>query len=153
MMAKRIVVSVWAGFLVYSLLMLAAGPSGPERTAALLKDKAKLLANIAQLRALNGKLAGRLEGLKTDRDAVALEARELGYLGGDETLVMLPGARQTSKFSDAGSVIGYKEKPWDWGGYFAALAVLAACACWISLGFGGRNSADGGKKGRSPLRK
>jgi cell division protein FtsB len=152
MKLTRILVSVWTGFLAYSLLMIFYGPSGRARTEDLLGQREEMLRNIAELGELNRDLAGRLEILKTDPDAISLEARKLGYLSPNETMVRISGAKADKKFSNIGSVLQFEEKEWPWGIYYKAAGFLAAFACWISLGMAERNSCNGGKKRRFQLR-
>jgi hypothetical protein len=152
MKMSRIAISAWVGFVAYSLLMFLAGPAGDSRATALRAQRDQMLANIEKLGRLNGSLNDRIETLKRDPDAIALEARKLGYLSGNETLVRIPGGVADQKFSNVGSVVKFSEKEWAWGIYYKAIGALAAAACWISLETAERNSRNGGKKRRFELR-
>jgi hypothetical protein len=152
MKLTRIAISGWVGFAAYSLLMFVAGPSGSARTAELMAQKTDMLNNLDELGSLSRGLADRMETLKRDPDAIALEARKLGYISERETMVTVPGGAVSKKFSNVGSVVRFKETEWSWGIYYKAIGCLAAFACWISLGTAERNSRNGAKKRRYGLR-
>ena len=87
----RILVPLFVGVAVYSLLGIFWGPRGLRAMSELEGQKTKLAANIDTLSALNTDLQSRLDCLSADPDTISVYAHELGLISDGEHLIKLAG--------------------------------------------------------------
>jgi len=92
-MMKRIALfSIWVGMAAYCALTFLVGPSGILALRRAQAAELSMLSNLKSLEALHDSFATEWTGLKSVPEMTALEARSLGYIAGDETVVRMPFA-------------------------------------------------------------
>jgi cell division protein FtsB len=102
---------VYVAGMAYGGLTLIWGPKGYLQYQHLLAYKVKLEANVNQLEDYHSDLALHAKSLASDRKAVMLAARELGYYQADEGRIVLEnGYKPTSSGSFA---VGAFIKPYE----------------------------------------
>lgn len=87
----QIILSVFIGTLMYSMLSFAVGPRGIWPMKQLLEQKDRLTANLGILYTLNESLDSHIQNLSSDRDTISIYAHELGYISEGEKLIKLAG--------------------------------------------------------------
>lgn len=87
----KIVLPLFIGTLIYTLLGLSAGPMGQWRYSRLETEKERLVRNYEKLQDINTSLESRLANLSSDPDTIAVYAHELGYIHEGEQLIKLAG--------------------------------------------------------------
>ncbi len=108
---KRFAIPLYAGFVAYFLSSILLGPSSPSSMRALGEERAKIQANLDELKRLNEEFRRRVDALRTDAVSQALEARSLGYLGRGERLVLVNGLPSRKRYSVAGKILACREAP------------------------------------------
>jgi hypothetical protein len=127
---KRVIVSAWAGFVVYALAIFIAGPAGFAATGRLERERARMSANVDELKRINRSLADDFIALGSQPGRLKLEARDLGYIAPGEKVVRLPSAAAPARGRGlaVGDVLSFD--PGRRGG-----AVLPACAGLLAAAF------------------
>lgn len=87
----RIVLPLFIGTLIYSILGFTAGPKGQWPYSQLEQEHVRLQKNLDALRETNASLEIRLANLSSDPDTIAVYAHELGYVHEGEQLIKLAG--------------------------------------------------------------
>ncbi len=87
----RIVLPLFIGTLLYTLLGLSAGPMGQWRYSRLGMEKERLVRNYEKLQDIHTTLESRLANLSSDTDTITVYAHELGYIHEGEQLIKLAG--------------------------------------------------------------
>lgn len=87
----RVLLSLYAGFAFYCIISILIGPVGLTSYKRLESKEKAMSENLAHLSSIHDGLSRELEGLKSDPDRAAREARSLGYLRKGETDVILGG--------------------------------------------------------------
>ena len=79
MKAIRIILPLYMGFLLSSLLVFFLGNGGLDEYNRLLAIRQKLTENVAELNHINNRLNQQITALSTDAETIRLEARKMGY--------------------------------------------------------------------------
>ncbi|HHU36618.1 MAG TPA: septum formation initiator family protein [Treponema sp.] len=87
----RIVLPLFLGTLIYSLLSFSAGPKGFWPFSQLEVEYTRINQNLETLQNINGSLEARLANLTSDSDTISVYAHELGYIHEGEKLIKLAG--------------------------------------------------------------
>lgn len=87
----KIVMPLFIGTLIYTLMGLTAGPMGQWRYSRLETEKERLVRNYEKLQHINTNLEACLANLTADPDTIAVYAHELGYIHEGEQLIKLAG--------------------------------------------------------------
>lgn len=87
----KIVLPLFIGTLIYTMLGLTAGPMGQWRYSRLVMEKERLVRNYEKLQDINTTLEAQLANLSSDPDTIAVYAHELGYIHEGEQLIKLAG--------------------------------------------------------------
>lgn len=87
----RIVLPLFFGTLVYSLLSFSAGPKGIWPFSQLEQEYIRINQNLENLQSLNATLDAQLANLTSDPDTISVYAHELGYIHEGEKLIKLAG--------------------------------------------------------------
>jgi hypothetical protein len=106
--------------------------------SALEKRKASMEANLEELSSINERLTGELSSLMSDPDRAAAEARSLGYLGKDETAVLMEGAKTGPSRIEIGEVLPFVDPPALEDSSIKAISVgvgMAVLAALLAPGF------------------
>ncbi len=101
----RLAFSVYITFMLYMTLMLLFGPTGTMAVRELDSYKARLESNIEQLEGINSELNSQLSRLMSDRETIAVLARELGYYGTGEGAINIPGYQARKNSYVVGSIV------------------------------------------------
>lgn len=91
MKTLRIILPLFIGTLVYSLLVLSFGPKGFVPMMQLEREKQTISANLDSLYELRDDLKAKLDNLSADADTISIYAHELGYVYEGERLIRLAG--------------------------------------------------------------
>ena len=140
---KRIIVSVWAGFIVYALVIYVAGPAGLPAMARLERERGRMSANVEELKRINAELAEQFMSLRTMDGRLALEARDLGYVRDGETIVRLEGLKPPSrKAYVAGTVLRFDSTNRPDAALPAIAGILAGLFVFIIVSIGGERTSS-----------
>jgi len=90
--ARKIIFVVWLVIIVAGFSSIVFGKSGIFAMWKLETERDRIAANMEQLREINGELEGALDNLRSDPDALAVYARELGYAStSDDRFIRISG--------------------------------------------------------------
>jgi hypothetical protein len=136
----RCLLSLWVGIALYGALAVSVGPGGLVAQAGLSEGNRRMRGNLERLRLLNAGLGSDLESLRLDPDRAEREARALGYLGKDQTEIVILGKPGQPEVRASVGEILLAGKPDCLGD--DTMKLLAGSAVLVSLGasmFGRRN--------------
>jgi cell division protein FtsB len=94
MKGSQFLLAFWLSTASFCLLQIVFGPGGITETHRLEEQKTRLEARLGELQAENARLAARYEALRTNPEAVRLEARALGYFESGEVPVRTLGGAE-----------------------------------------------------------
>jgi cell division protein FtsB len=125
-----ILTGFYAAFMVYSILILVWGPKGQLQYSMLEEHKHTLMENVKKLEKYQNDLGNQAKKLATDKNAVLLEARTLGYYEADEGRIVLAEAyKPQGKGYTLGTFIRpYKSEAVD----TSLLKIVALCAGFLT---------------------
>jgi len=106
---KRFALALYAGFLAYVLASVLLGPASPSSMRALAEERARIQANLEDLRRLKADYERRIGALRSDPSAQALAARSLGYIAPGERIVRVEGLPPKKRRAVAGRILAFKE--------------------------------------------
>ncbi len=110
----QLAVSVYASFIIFTWLSFFFGPNGYMEMKRLKLYKDKMVANNSRMEMINKKLETDFTELESSKEAVALEARSLGYYHDDEGVFFIEGYRPESKGYQIGSLYRrYQSRPYN----------------------------------------
>jgi hypothetical protein len=139
---NKIIVSAWAGFVVYAIVIYLAGPAGLGAMGELERQRDRMEANLEDLMRINAALAEQFAALGTVPGRMALEARDLAYLSPGEVLVRLEGVPGgTRKARLAGSVLRLGTVPHRNAAIPALAGMAAGLFVLVLLGLGATERA------------
>lgn len=138
--------SLYIGFVIYSLLVLIWGPSGYFSLKSLNNYKNKLQQNNRELVDLHERLKIQLESLKYDSELIRLYARSLGYFDDGEQVIRVENYSNERNFYSVGRMIQQKQKNRDFRPLFRTLACSAVIIVFLLFGMVKRKE-HGDKKG------
>lgn len=136
MMQTRLFVSLYAGLLVYLVLIFFFGSTGKFAYGELEKQRDILKENVRLLRSQGEDLGYAIEALQTDPDRVVKEARNLLYLREREGVIRITGYKEKPRAVSPGGLvkakveIRYKPEP-----FLRAFALCMGIVVFIFLGF------------------
>lgn len=104
-MRFRIFVAASVSVAVYLLLNLFFGEHGVFAYRELTAYQARLESNVEEMEETRNKLAERAGKLRSSAEAVALEAREIGYYRDDERPVHVEGFTPWQPGTEAGTLL------------------------------------------------
>jgi len=87
----NVILPLFIGTLIYSLLSITVGPKGIWPMSQLVQEKTILSTNLDTLYRLNEDLDTRFSNLSADPDTISVYAHELGYIANGEKLIKLAG--------------------------------------------------------------
>jgi len=87
----KVVLPIFIGTLIYSVLSISVGPRGLWPMSQLDQQKTKIESNLSALYLLNEDLDARFNNLSADPDTISVYAHELGYVANGEKLIKLAG--------------------------------------------------------------
>ena len=143
---KRLLISLYIGFVIYSLLVLIWGPSGYFSLKSLNNYKNKLQQNNRELVDLHERLKIQLESLKYDSELIRLYARSLGYFDDGEQVIRVENYSNERNFYSVGRMIQQKQKNRDFRPLFRTFACSAVIIVFLLIGMVKRKE-HGDKKG------
>ena len=103
--------SIYAFFLTYSLSMLLFGGTGITSLGRLVERNRLLEANLGDLDHKKNELIDRLAALRSDPQAIAIEARSMGLYRNEERAVLFGNLEQSNALPDAGRVLALAPIP------------------------------------------
>jgi len=95
----RIIIALYAGFLLSSLLQFIWGEAGVIRINTMKSHRDRLVENIAGLEEINGDLALERDALLYDEAEIQLRAMAFGFYRDNEVPVKLPGNKQSYAYT------------------------------------------------------
>lgn len=98
----QLLLPLWLVILFYGTLSFFFGDHGFFVMRELEGEKQRLVQNLDELERINRSLEARMIALKSDSDAIALEARELGLGAAEEFRILLVGRSQKRPALSAG---------------------------------------------------
>lgn len=104
-LGKRLLIAVFAGFLINSLLIFVWGDAGLKRMKAIEEHRDKLIDNIENLENIHNRLIVERDALLFDESEIELRARTLGYYRDNEVRVILPGRDDRAGSRTLGTLI------------------------------------------------
>lgn len=107
----RILLSIYAGFVTYCLMVFFFGRTGVFATSELRDFRARLEANLSQLEKTNAHLADHFDALRSSPEAIRLEARQLGFLEPNERVLQVSSYHPATSSFTVGSLVIKKKYP------------------------------------------
>jgi cell division protein FtsB len=107
----NLILSVYFGIILSSLLVFCFGEQGLAEYEELARKKEILSRNIESLKEKNEMLNRKLAELNSNPQTIRLLARELGYYQSDEDLVHIQGYAPQNTFYEAGTIIRINQVP------------------------------------------
>ena len=101
----RIVVALYAGFLLSSLFQFMWGEAGIHRMRNIEEHRDRLIANIEDLERIHSDLILERDALLYDETEIELRAREFGFYREDEIPIKLPGGRMHASSRMLGTLV------------------------------------------------
>lgn len=109
-MKPILLIPCWIGIASYCILSVIAGPTGLVATQKT-KDASHIMReNLNNLENLNATYANDWEILRTNPDAIVLEARSLGYIAGNEIAIRLSVSDEPAVPDSAGTRISFNSE-------------------------------------------
>ncbi len=87
---SRILFSLYAGFVVATLVHIIYGPAGLFAYGNIESEAVKLEKNLEELKGIHTALSVEFDSLRRSGEQVALKARDLGYLNEGEGIIDVP---------------------------------------------------------------
>ena len=106
----RILLPLYIGFLISSIIVFLLGNGGLLEYHKLTKLQDALAENINELTDINGQLNSRLTLLNSDPDTVRLEARSMGYYQEGETRIRIEGFLKDTEYFPIGKLIQFQTR-------------------------------------------
>ena len=113
MILKRTLLSLYLGFILFSVLNFFWGNSGLFSFRAIEKSKQGLEENLQSLEEINERHNHELDVLRKNPEIIRLYARELGYYKEGETVVKLEGYSPKKQSYEVGKIIKVEFKSRD----------------------------------------
>ena len=146
-MGTRLAIGAYIGLAVYCLLSLFLGPMGMVAYMDLDHRVRGMRENLAYLESLNAESRARKDSALSDPEALALEARSLGYIERGLVVVRLGFPEGSPSPRDPGTIIPYTSPPGMEDSRMKAVSLVAGlCAAFVSLLI--RGPAAGKERGR-----
>lgn len=106
-MGIRLAASAYIGLAVYCLLSLLLGPMGLAAYDDLQTRVHGMRENLARLESLNAEARARKDSALSDPESLALEARDLGYVGPGQVVVRLGFPEASPDPGDLGTLVPF----------------------------------------------
>lgn len=124
---KRILIAAgWIGLATYCGLASVVGPTGILAYNDAHRALERMRTNLEQLASMNKSFADEWETLSTDYEATILEARSMGFIADDETVVRLAGASRKPNPASPGERLSYEPEPLCTEAFIKELSAVAA---------------------------
>lgn len=143
----RLLLSVYIGFVLYSLLILFWGNSGFFSLQKLNNYHSRLIENNINLSKLNKELKSQMETLKHDSETIKVYARALGYFDQNERVMKVDGFRSKKNFYAVGKIVKFSEEDKNLQPIFRTSAIIVGIVAYFVL-----NSIKGKKDGNTKRR-
>jgi len=128
--------ALWVAVALYSLSSATLGPKGLVAMKQLEAERKRLAENLQSLEGINQGLGGSIDALRSDRDLIAVYARELGYARPDERFVRIVGVPGTVKRSVvAGNIVAAKHPSTMDDKTLRILSLILGAIVYVALSF------------------
>lgn len=104
----RILLSLYFGYVMYSLLMLVYGQSGVLAMRNLESYKMKLQYNLEEIRDANTSLLNEIDFLRSESEYIRLEARKIGFFDAAEGIIHIEGYEQRKDHYTVGRIMRWE---------------------------------------------
>ncbi|MFP4563170.1 MAG: FtsB family cell division protein [Spirochaetia bacterium] len=105
---SRIIVSLYIGYAVYSLLTLVYGQSGLVALDELKAYREKLVRNLEEIQETNRRLHTEIDLLRSETDHIRRESRRIGYFEHDEGIIHIEGYENRKNHYAVGKIIRWE---------------------------------------------
>ena len=140
MKRSAVFAALYAAFLVFSLLSLFFGETGVVALKRLEDRNGHLEANMADLEKRGSDLSARLASLRSDPEAIVIEARSLGLYRADDSVVVFEDLGSRRGIPDAGRVLRMVPAPTVNENVLRILALSAGAAAFFLAMIVGRRT-------------
>lgn len=128
-MKRLALLSAWFALASYCALSLAYGTSGVVAERALKSDISAMNENLRALEGMNRSFSAEWAALDDDPEAIALEARAIGYVAPDEVVVRL-SLKPESPRPSCGEIVRLAENPGMPDAGVKRLALILGCCAF-----------------------
>ena len=129
----RMVLALYFGFFLHTLLIFLLGSSGVFGYGELLFHKAKLNENLAELREINAGLLKERDALLYDNSEIELRARTLGYRRENEIRIKIPNNSRMDYYRTLGALVRRNTRNTRDYGIFGLIALCGAGILYAGL--------------------
>ncbi len=129
----RIVLALYVGFFLHTLLIFLLGSSGVLGYEELLFHRAKLDKNLAELKEINAELLKERDALLYDKSEIELRARTLGYRRENEIRIKIPNNSKMDYYRTLGAVVRRNTQKARGYGIFRLIALCGAGLLYAGL--------------------
>jgi cell division protein FtsB len=151
-----ILIPVFIGSCIYSLLSISVGPKGIWAMNQLINEEIRINKNLDELNEININLNEQVANLSANIDTITIYAHELGYISEGERLIKLAGfSGGISRFYRPGSAVAIKRPEFipDWTCKLISF-LCALCSLFLYLViFYRKNNERDSYKTRNVLKK
>ena len=130
---SRIIISLYVGYVVYSLLMLAYGQSGLVALGELKDYREKLVLNLAEIQETHNELRSEIDLLRSDGEYISLESRRIGYFEANEGIIHVDGYENRKNHYAVGKIIRWEISQDDRKKLFRSLGLASALLIFLIM--------------------
>ena len=131
--STRLLFSIYIGFMASSAVYFLYGPSGYVTYKEISRDALRIENNIEDLKRIHTSLATEFELLRASPEAVALRARDLGYLRDGESILEIPSLRKKTRSYAVGRLVTLESVLPERGPLSLTAGILAMAAAFLIL--------------------
>jgi cell division protein FtsB len=123
---RRMLGCGYLGFAVFIVLSLFFGKGGLVNFRDDLEYKARLEANIGELKEINQNLSLELQAVSASPDTIKVFARDYGYFEKNEEVIKIQGAPETKNYYKLGSLLKRNPASGEPGALFHVIGLAGA---------------------------
>jgi cell division protein FtsB len=139
---SRIIISLYLGYVVYSILMFVYGQSGLTALDELKNYRDKLVTNIEEIQETNRRLHVELDLLRSEAEYIRLESRRIGYFESDEGVIYVDGYENRRNHYTVGRIIRWEISEDGRKRLFRSLGLAAALFVFLIMTLAKRRVID-----------
>lgn len=129
----RIIISLYIGYVVYSLLMLFYGQSGLVAMGEIEDYRNDLVVNLEEIQETNRRLHAEIDFLRSETEYISLESRRIGYFKPDEGIIYVDGYENRKNHYAVGKIIRWEESEDGRKRHFRSFGIAAALLMFLVM--------------------
>lgn len=139
---SRIIISLYIGYVVYSLLTLVYGQSGLTALGELRAYSEKLVRNLEEIQETNRRLHTEIGLLRSEAEYIRLESRRIGYFEPDEGIIHIEDYENRKNHYAVGKIIRWEISQDARKKLFRSLGLASALLMFLVMTLSRRKGVD-----------